>query len=137
MIELRGKYNTAKVFTDNIDSETIGQVTSLLNQEFLKGSQVRIMPDCHSGKGCVIGTTMTLKDKVVPNLVGVDIGCFTGDTKVWCSAGYYKSIKELAEKNEVFMTDSFDIEYNCFVYSKAVAFKTRSNADLVEITYGG
>ena len=137
MIELKGKYNTAKVFTDNIDSETIGQVTSLLNQEFLKDSQVRIMPDCHSGKGCVIGTTMTLKDKVVPNLVGVDIGCFSGDTKVWCSAGYYKSIKELAEKNEFFMTDSFDIEHNCFVYSKAIAFKTRTNADLVEVTYGG
>ena len=74
-IELNGKYNTAKVFTDNIDSETISQVIELLNQEFIKDSQIRIMPDCHAGKGCVVGTTMTLKDKVVANLTGVDIGC--------------------------------------------------------------
>lgn len=75
MLELRGKYNTAKVFTNNIENSAISQLTALLNQEFVKDSQIRIMPDCHSGSGCVIGTTMTLKDKVVPNLVGVDIGC--------------------------------------------------------------
>ena len=75
MLELRGKHNTAKVFTDNVDSETMGQVMHLLNQEFVQGSQIRIMPDTHAGAGCVIGTTMTIADKVVPNLVGVDIGC--------------------------------------------------------------
>ncbi len=75
MIELKGKHNTAKVFTDNIDQETISQVIELLNQPFTADSQIRIMPDCHAGKGCVVGTTMTLTDKVVPNLVGVDIGC--------------------------------------------------------------
>lgn len=75
MIELKGKYNSCKVFTDNIDNETISQLTNLLNQEFVSGSSVRIMPDTHAGKGCVIGTTMTITDKVVPNLVGVDIGC--------------------------------------------------------------
>lgn len=75
MIELRGKYNTAKVFTDIIDSSTIGQITTLLNQEFVQNAQVRIMPDCHAGVGCVVGTTITLKDKVVPYLVGSDIGC--------------------------------------------------------------
>jgi len=75
MIELRGKHNTAKVFTDNIDSETMSQVINLLNQEFVQGSQIRIMPDTHAGAGCVIGTTMTIADKIVPNLVGVDIGC--------------------------------------------------------------
>mgnify|MGYP000018412356 CR=1 FL=1 len=75
MLELRGKYNTCKVFTDNIENAAIGQLTALLNQESVAGSKIRIMPDCHSGAGCVIGTTMTLTDKVVPNLVGVDIGC--------------------------------------------------------------
>lgn len=75
MIPLEGKYNTAKVFTDNIDQATISQIIELLNQEFVAENQIRIMPDCHAGKGCVVGTTMTLKDKVVPNLVGVDIGC--------------------------------------------------------------
>ncbi len=75
MFELNGKYNTCKVFTDNCDNETISQLTTLLNQEFVKNSQIRIMPDVHAGKGCVIGTTMTLTDKVCPDLVGVDIGC--------------------------------------------------------------
>lgn len=75
MIELRGKYNNAKVFTDTFDSETGSQLINLLSQEFVKGSQIRIMPDTHAGAGCVIGTTMTIKDKVCPNLVGGDIGC--------------------------------------------------------------
>lgn len=75
MIELKGKHNIAKVFTDNVDNATIGQVTALLNQGSISDSTIRIMPDTHAGKGCVIGTTMTLTDKVIPNLVGVDIGC--------------------------------------------------------------
>jgi len=75
MIELEGKHNTAKVFTDNAEPATITQIVNLLNQEFIKGSKIRVMPDAHAGMGCTIGTTMTLTDKVVPNLVGVDIGC--------------------------------------------------------------
>lgn len=136
---LNGKYNTATVFTDNIDSETISQVIELLNQPFVADSQIRIMPDCHAGKGCVVGTTMTLKDKVVPNLVGVDIGCFTGDTEVWCSAGFYKTIKELAEETDetkkTVLVDSFNLERIEFNIEKALAFKTRENADLVAVTY--
>lgn len=75
MLELRGKHNTAKVFTDNVEGEAVAQIIHLLNQEFVQDSQIRIMPDTHAGAGCVIGTTMTIFDKVVPNLVGVDIGC--------------------------------------------------------------
>jgi RNA-splicing ligase RtcB len=75
MIELHGKYNTAKVFTDNVEPEAVSQIVNLLNQEFVSGSQVRIMPDAHAGAGCTIGTTMTVAGKAVPNLVGVDIGC--------------------------------------------------------------
>lgn len=75
MIELRGKYNSAKVFTDVVDQSAISQVVELLNQEFTAGSRIRMMPDIHAGAGCTIGTTMTIKDKIVPNLVGVDIGC--------------------------------------------------------------
>ena len=75
MIELQGKYNTAKVFTDNADSQAVSQIINLLNQEFVSDSQIRIMPDTHAGVGCTIGTTMIIMDKIVPNLVGVDIGC--------------------------------------------------------------
>ncbi len=72
---LKGKYAEAKIYASIIDEETERQVKILLNQEFIKDCHVAIMPDCHAGKGCVIGTTMTIKDKIVPNLVGVDIGC--------------------------------------------------------------
>lgn len=75
MIELKGKYNEAKIFTDIVDEASISQVLLLLNQEFAGGSRIRLMPDIHAGAGCTIGTTMTIEDKVVPNLVGVDIGC--------------------------------------------------------------
>lgn len=72
---ITGKYNEAKVFTNNIEESAIIQIKELLDQEFIKNSKIRIMPDVHSGAGCVIGTTMTIKDKIIPNLVGVDIGC--------------------------------------------------------------
>ncbi len=75
MIEVNGKYNTAKIFTDIVDQDSIAQVTLLCNQEFVEGSKIRLMPDIHAGAGCTIGTTMTITDKIVPNLVGVDIGC--------------------------------------------------------------
>ena len=75
MIEIQGKYNYAKIFTDKADEKSQEQIKILCDQEFTKDSSIRIMPDVHAGAGCTIGTTMTIKDKVVPNLVGVDIGC--------------------------------------------------------------
>ncbi len=75
MLELKGKYNEAKIFTDVVDEASIAQVLLLLNQEFVSESRIRLMPDIHAGAGCTIGTTMTIRDKIVPNLVGVDIGC--------------------------------------------------------------
>lgn len=75
MIEIQGKYNTAKVFTNTVDQASIAQVIELCNQEFVSKSRIRMMPDIHAGAGCTIGTTMTISDKIVPNLVGVDIGC--------------------------------------------------------------
>lgn len=75
MIELKGKYAQAKVFTDVVDQDSISQVISLLNQPYMAGSRVRMMPDIHAGTGCTIGTTLTVGDKICPNLVGVDIGC--------------------------------------------------------------
>ena len=75
MIEIVGKYNVAKVYTDNIEQAAYAQVLNLMNQKFAEGSSFAIMPDCHAGAGCVIGLTMKIVDKVVPNLVGVDIGC--------------------------------------------------------------
>ena len=62
-----------KIFTKNIEQEAINQIDLLLEQEPFKKCKVRIMPDVHAGKGCVIGFTADLGDKVIPNIVGVDI----------------------------------------------------------------
>lgn len=75
MFDIPGKYNTATVFTDLIEQEAVSQIMELCNQPAFEGNKICIMPDVHAGAGCTIGTTMTINDKVVPNLVGVDIGC--------------------------------------------------------------
>lgn len=75
MLEIKGKYTTAKVFTDIIDDTAVEQIQTLCAQSFTKDAKIRIMPDAHAGAGCVIGFTADLKDKVIPNIVGVDIGC--------------------------------------------------------------
>ncbi len=82
MIIIEGRYNTAKVFTSEVESSAYKQIETLVNQPFVQGSVIRIMPDVHAGAGSTIGTTMTLQDKVVPNLVGVDIGCGMLTTKL-------------------------------------------------------
>lgn len=75
MFEIKGKMTTAICYATVVEDEAIEQIRRMCDQEFTKGSRVRIMPDVHAGKGCTIGTTMTVIDKVVPNVVGVDIGC--------------------------------------------------------------
>ena len=75
MIEIKGQVNTAICFAKVIEDEAIEQIRRMCDYEFTEGSRIRIMPDVHAGKGCTIGTTMTVKDKAVPNIVGVDIGC--------------------------------------------------------------
>lgn len=72
---VEGKFNSAKVFTNVVEEGALAQIKTLCDQEFTKQSKIRVMPDVHAGAGCTIGTTMTIVDKVVPNLVGVDIGC--------------------------------------------------------------
>ena len=72
---IRGKYNTAVCFAKVIEQEAIDQIRRMCDCPFTEGSRIRIMPDVHAGAGCTIGTTMTIKDKAVPNVVGVDIGC--------------------------------------------------------------
>lgn len=75
MIEIVGKFNKAVCYTDSLEDTAYAQIEAVCNEEAFKESEICIMPDVHAGKGCTIGTTMTVKDKVVPNMVGVDIGC--------------------------------------------------------------
>ncbi|MBR4077901.1 MAG: RtcB family protein, partial [Oscillospiraceae bacterium] len=75
MFEIKGKINTAICYATVIEDEAIEQIRRMCDHEFTANSKIRIMPDVHAGKGCTIGTTMTIEDKVVPNIVGVGIGC--------------------------------------------------------------
>jgi len=70
-----GRYNQAIIYCDQVDAGAVEQIQTLCDQPFSEGSRIRVMPDVHAGAGCTIGTTMTITDKVVPNMVGVDIGC--------------------------------------------------------------
>ncbi len=82
MIEINGLHNTAICYTDTHEEESEKQITRFCNREEFKNCRIRIMPDVHAGKGCTIGTTMTLCDRVVPNMVGVDIGCGMETVKI-------------------------------------------------------
>ena len=75
MIEIRTKKNTVKVFTDTLDKPTKLQIAATARDPAYADSKIRVMPDTHAGRGCVIGMTMTLTGRVSPSLVGVDIGC--------------------------------------------------------------
>ena len=74
-IEIKGKVNTAICYANAVEEEAVEQIRRMCDYPVTEGSKIRIMPDVHAGKGCTIGTTMTIFDKVVPNVVGVDIGC--------------------------------------------------------------
>ena len=75
MIEVVGQYNTAVCYTGELEDAAAGQIKAVCDQPAFADCKIRIMPDVHTGMGCTIGTTMTITDKIVPGMVGVDIGC--------------------------------------------------------------
>lgn len=75
MIEIKGQYNTAICYTPALEKAAEDQIRAVCDQKEFSDSKIRIMPDVHAGIGCTIGTTMTITDKIVPGMVGVDIGC--------------------------------------------------------------
>ena len=75
MLEIKGNFNTAKCFATTVEDGAFEQIKAVCDTEAFASSKIRIMPDVHAGKGCTIGTTMTVTDKIVPSMVGVDIGC--------------------------------------------------------------
>lgn len=99
MFELEGKYGKAKVYADTVEQSAVSQIILLLNQPFAEGADVCIMPDVHAGAGCVVGFTAKLTDKVIPNLIGVDIGCGVLSTKIW------KELPPLKDVDSVFRND--------------------------------
>ena len=81
-MEIKGKFATAISYAKEIEPTAEEQIRTMCDQQFTEGCRVRIMPDVHAGKGCTIGTTMTIRGKAVPNVVGVDIGCGMFTTKL-------------------------------------------------------
>jgi len=136
MKELKGKYGNAKIFTDDVDENCVEQIQDMIDAPAING-KVRIMPDCHRGKGSVIGFTMPIKDKVVPNTIGVDIGCFTGDTKVALADGRDLTFEELIEEDKQGKENfCFSVDKNKnIVISKIIKPRKTRNVDkLIEIT---
>ena len=95
MFEIKGEVNTAVCYAKVIDNNAAEQIRTICNYDLAKGSKIRIMPDVHAGKGCTIGTTMTISDKVCPNIVGVDIGCGMYTVKIAETALDFKKIDEV------------------------------------------
>lgn len=112
---INGKYASAKVFTDNIEGTASEQILTLCNQSFVDGCKIRIMPDVHAGTGCVIGFTADLGDKVIPSIVGVDLGCLDKDTEILTPKGWVKISEYHGDKILVYdrLTDKafFDFPY--------------------------
>ena len=134
MITLPGKYTTAKIMIDNIEQTCMSQIIQFINHPAFT-NPVAIMPDTHFGKGSVIGFTMPLGEKVIPNVIGVDIGCFIEETKVPVLDGIEYSFKELVNMGEFYvysMNEDLKI-----VPGKARALKTRENSELVEVAISG
>lgn len=75
MFTVQGKLNSAVVYTDNLEKAAIGQIIAICNLSSYQNSKICLMPDAHPGKGCVVGTTMTIHDRITPNLCGVDLCC--------------------------------------------------------------
>jgi tRNA-splicing ligase RtcB len=120
MKEFIGKYNIAKVFTDNVEETAVGQIIDLCCQPFTKGSKIRIMPDTHAGAGCTIGTTMTIQDKLVPNMVGVDIGCGMECVKIENKGIDYRDLDETIRK---YIPSGFNIRNIAHEFTKECRIK--------------
>ncbi|MBQ3444751.1 MAG: RtcB family protein [Selenomonadaceae bacterium] len=121
MEEIKGKFNTAISFAKVIEDKAREQIRRMCNYDFTADSKIRIMPDVHAGAGCTIGTTMTVTDKAVPNIVGVDIGCGMYTVKLADEAIDFARVDEAAHyipssKNVWdFKQERFDLtELNCY-----------------------
>ena len=134
MYKLNNNKTGVLVHADDVESSALDQIKLISNHPSLRGL-ISIMPDCHAGAGCVIGFTGKFGTSVIPNIVGVDIGCFSGDTKIPLLNGTQASLKELVDKGE-FYVYSLDKKLD-LVPGKAIALKTRTDAELMEVVVSG
>lgn len=95
---VKGEYGRAKVFAQQVEEQALNQIYEITGHPMAINSKICIMPDVHAGKGCVIGTTMTIQDKVVPNYVGVDIGCGVYMAKVNAQKGQLEKLDKVIRR---------------------------------------
>ena len=122
-IEIKGRVNTAICYAKVVEDEAIEQIRRMCDYIITEGSKIRIMPDVHAGKGCTIGTTMTIHERVVPNIVGVDIGCGMYTVKLGNVEIDFEKVDEAAHYIPSGMNvwdgrqERFDLtKLNCFRY---------------------
>ncbi len=137
-VEIDGEYTDARVMgldPENLEDNTIDQIQTMVDHEAFQG-KARIMPDTHVGSGATIGFSMDLVDqdplRICPNTIGVDIGCFTGDTEVRRLDGDSTPIQELAERDDSFGVYSATPDGRVKA-AEATAHKTREDQELVEV----
>lgn len=135
MFEIKGKVSTAICFANVVEEEAIEQIRRMCDYGFTRGSRIRIMPDVHAGKGCTIGTTMTIVDKVVPNIVGVDIGCGMYTVELGKAEVDFVKLDEAAH----FVPSGMNIWKCCqeaFDFNELRCYKSLKNIDWLEKSLG-
>lgn len=105
MIEVKGKYNTAICYCSELEKSAAGQIKAVCDCEEFAASKIRIMPDVHAGMGCTIGTTMSIEDKIVPGMVGVDIGCGMETVKIKETSMNFEALDQLIRSEIPFGRD--------------------------------
>lgn len=117
-MELNTKYGKIKIYAKTLEDEALAQIIKMANSPLGEGAHIRIMPDAHAGKGCTVGTTMRITDKVCPNIVGVDIGC--GMNLVYTNIDFKDRLNELDRTIRKYVPcgqrvhDSFQVEESYF-----------------------
>ncbi len=113
-MKLQSKYGEIKIFTENIEEGAISQIIKVGNSPLGEDAHIRVMPDCHVGKGCTIGTTLFINDKICPNLIGVDIGC--GVDLIIINEDLSKHLVELDSIIRKYIPNGFAIHKNLKEY---------------------
>jgi len=106
MIKITGKYNTAICFAASLEEKAAAQIQTVCDLAAFADCKIRIMPDVHAGMGCTIGTTMTITDKIVPGMVGVDIGCGMETVRIDAAGLDFSQLDECIRKN---IPSGFDV----------------------------
>lgn len=135
---IQGQFNEAVVYTDNIEEKAYEQIRELCNQPFVKESCIRIMPDTHAGAGCTIGSTMTIQGKIVPNLVGVDIGCGMFVSMIQKTKVDFAKLDSVirAQVPSGFEVRQMPHEYNGFVNLEGLNSKEYLNLNRAQLSIG-